>query len=55
MEINFIDGLNCYTKQTNTYKYNEYIIADICFALTFNLKDQVRWELSVAEYFKDNI
>ena len=28
MEKNIIDGLNCYGKQINTKKYNDYMITD---------------------------
>ena len=49
-----INGLNCHVKQTNTKKYKDYKITDF-FVLIVNLKQKVRWELSVTVYFKDNI
>ena len=41
MKKNNIEGLNCYVKQTNTNKYNYYIISDISFVLTVLLK--IKW------------
>ena len=38
---NVIDGLNCYTKQINTKKYNEYIITDHFLIMTVLFKDKV--------------
>ena len=42
MEKNIIGGLNCYVKQINKNKYNDYIITDHSLVLAVNLKDQVK-------------
>ena len=49
-----IEGFNCYLRQINANKYNDYIITDTVFVITLLLKDEVILNLPVKRYFKHN-